>query len=456
MMMMMISLWSAVSAEKADASSELTTDRMIVAILDSEGTETVESISQADLENFNEGTLLDKSSILYNAQKVEVIEPDFIRSIALEAPVSSKEIAWGTYRVGVNKLKDSLASVDRTVIIATIDTGVDYTHPFLKGRIIKGYDVIANDTDAMDVHFHGTHVAGIIAETTPANVKIMPIRALDEEGNGYDSDMATGIRYAVDHGADIINMSFVGEGYSQYLADAINYALSKNVLVVVAAGNDSANTDLYYPASEQKVIVVSATDKEDRIASFSNTGAAIDVSAPGVNIVSTIPGGHFKSLSGTSMAAPYVSGIAAMLKLEQPTRSRQGLERLIKKYVDDRGPVGWDSQYGEGIVNVSSLGGEETAVKLPTDLIRLPSYKGVPLDKKWMIEFNRQLTERDTIDVKVFMDNKEVPIQVTPIAGKKEIVVSADKLYLPNTAYRLVIQSGKKNKYEMHFMTVLN
>ena len=89
----------------------------------------------------------------------------------------------------------------------------------------------------MDVHFHGTHIAGIIADSTPANVKIMPIRAMDEEGKGYDSDMSTAIRYAVDHGADIINLSFVGEGYSQYLDDAVKYALASNVLVVVVAGN---------------------------------------------------------------------------------------------------------------------------------------------------------------------------------------------------------------------------
>ncbi|WP_432363783.1 S8 family serine peptidase [Sporosarcina sp. UB5] len=448
----------------AVASTELAgeTDRVIVKLVDEHGVEKVESILLADVKKFEEGRLVDTTSPLYLAQHIEVLQPDFVRTIALEEPTSIKTPSWGTERVGVTNLKNSLVAAKGTVIVATIDTGVDYNHPFLKGRIVDGYDFVDNDSDPMDVHFHGTHVAGIIAETTPVNVKIMPIRVLNEEGQGYDSDVAKGIRYAVDHGAHIVNMSFAGEGYSQYLADAIAYALSKNVVVVVAAGNESANTANYFPASEQKVIVVSATDKDDRVASFSNTGSTIDVSAPGVHIVSTVPGGQFKSLSGTSMAAPHVSGIAAMLKLESPIRSRQGIERLLKRYVDDRGPAGWDSQYGEGIVNIASKGvnnvstvkdDTENAPVSSSEFIALPEHKDVPLNKKWTIEFNRLLTERDTIDVKIYMDGEKIPINVTPIAGKKEIIVTAEQLYRPNTAYRLVILSGKKNKYEMRFVT---
>ncbi|WOV88056.1 S8 family peptidase [Sporosarcina oncorhynchi] len=445
------------NVDVATASAE--SDRVIVKLVDEDGVESVESILLEDLTKYNEGRLSDKSSILYKVQDVEVMQPDFIRTIAVEKPTSSKATSWGTERIGVRNYKNSLATSKGTVIVATIDTGVDYTHPFLEGRITDGYDFVDNDTDPMDMHFHGTHVAGIIAETTPASVKIMPIRVLNEEGKGYDSDVANGIRYAVDNGARIINMSFAGEGFSFYLADAIDYALSKNVLVIVAAGNESANTNIYFPASDKRVIVVSATDKDDKVASFSNTGATIDVSAPGVDILSSVPGGQFKSLSGTSMAAPHVSGITAMLKLEQPILSRQGIERLLKKYVDDKGPVGWDSQYGEGIVNVVSLGAdnvstivEKSPVSSP-EFITLPEHRDVPLDKKWTIEFNRLLTEQDTIDIKVYMDVNELPIQVTPKDGKMEIIVSANQLYRPNTAYRLVIYSGKENKYEMHFMT---
>ncbi|MCM3636558.1 S8 family serine peptidase [Sporosarcina luteola] len=462
--LMSIGLWFSVNGKIAVASSDSTgeTDRVIVNLVDKKGDETVESISLDDLEKFNEGSLSNKSSVLYSAQDVEVLQPDFIRTIALENPTSGKAPSWGTERVGIKNFKNSLAATNRNVIVAVIDTGVDYTHPFLAGRVVEGYDFVSNDTNPMDVHFHGTHVAGIIAETTPANVKIMPIRVMDEQGNGYDSDVAKGIQFAVDHGATIINMSFAGEGYSQYLADAIDYALSKNVLVVVAAGNESASTDNYFPASNQKVIVVSATDIADNVASFSNTGAAIDISAPGVNIVSSVPGGNYKNLSGTSMAAPYVSGIAAMLKLEGPYRSHLVIERLLKQYVDDRGAAGWDPQYGEGIVNIASIGVDNVSTvkeelkKVPvpsSDVITLPEYKDVPLNKKWTVAFNRLLTGWDAIDVKVYMGSSEIPIQLTSQAGKKEIIVSANDQYRPNTAYRLVILSGNKFKYEMHFVT---
>lgn len=445
---MSIGLWFSNNGEVV-AASEGETDRVIVNLVDKKGEETVESISLDDLEQFNEGSLSNKSSILYKAKEVEVLQPDFIRTIALEEPTVSKAPSWGTERVGVRNFKNSLVPAKRNVIVAVIDTGVDYTHPFLAGRLVDGYDFVGNDADPMDVHFHGTHVAGIIAETTPANVKIMPIRTMNEKGEGYDSDAAKGIRYAVDHGAHIINMSFAGEGYSQYLAEAIDYALSKNVLVVVAAGNESAATDTYFPASNKKVIVVSATDMNDQIASFSNTGSTIDVSAPGVNILSSVPGGQFRSLSGTSMAAPYVSGIAAMFKLEQPGRTTLGIERLVKKYVDDRGSAGWDPQYGEGIVNIASTDMQKAAA----GIISMPDHRDVPLNKKWTIAFNRLLKEQDSIDFKLFAGDNEIPVQVTPKAGKKELIVSANELYRPDTVYRLEIISGKEKKYEMHFVT---
>jgi subtilisin family serine protease len=283
------------------------------------------------------------------------------------------------------------------------------------------------------------------------------------------SHVAQGIRFAVDNGAAIINMSFVGKDFSQYLSDAIQYAHSKNVLVVVASGNERGNTANYYPASDQKVLVVSAVDQNDTIASFSNTGSSVDVSAPGVGIISTVPGDLFESHSGTSMAVPYVSGIAAMLKLDEPIRSVRGIENLLKKYVDDRGAIGWDSQYGEGIVNFASYGEslivdngqhvvskEEKVAVIPkptTEIISLPEHKNVALDKVWTIQFNRQLTERDIISIKLFTNDKEIPISLTPNRARKEILVSATGAYHPGTAYRLMIHVEKGKKYQMDFVT---
>ncbi|MCG7337144.1 S8 family serine peptidase [Sporosarcina sp. ACRSM] len=427
------------------------TDRVLVKVTDNEGNEFVESVLTEELGQAEEDFLSDESSVLYEAQEVETLEPDFRRYIAIQ-PVSTETMSWGTERIGITELKSKTAPSNERVIVAVIDTGVDYTHPFLKGRMVQGYDVVADDTDPMDVHFHGTHVAGIIADTTPANVKIMPIRVMDEEGRGYDSDIAKGIRYAVDNGADIINMSFVGQGYSQYLADTIQYALSNNVLVIAAAGNEKADTSDYYPASEQKIIVVSATDNNDRIAQFSNTGSSIDVSAPGVDIVSTIPQRKFGSASGTSMAAPYVSGVAAMLKMDDPSREIPELERLLKVYVDDRGTIGWDPLYGEGIINFTEYA--NNPANGATEFIQLPEVHDVPLDKVWSIKFNRELLEQDIVNVKLLQGTNEIPIQTAVNPQNKEIITTTPLTpFKPNSSYRLLIKIENGENYEMVFTT---
>jgi len=425
------------SANEVFASSK-ESDRLLVKLVSEDGSEFIESVSEEEFELLN---------------GVEVLQPDFIRYAAIQTTTGVAD-SWGKERIGIKKMVPGKG----TVVIAVIDTGVDYTHPLLKDRIVAGYDVLKNTSDPMDVHFHGTHVAGIIADSTPVNVKIMPIRAMDEKGKGYDSDISTAIRFAVDNGADIINLSFIGEGYSQYLTDALNYALANNVLVVVVAGNNGADTANYFPASEQNVIVVSATDQHDRIASFSNTGDAIDLSAPGVGIVSSLPGNRYGSLTGTSMAVPFVSSVAAMIKLDDSSRSIQEIERLLKKYVDDQGAVGWDPIFGEGIVNVASYDEpqSESADVAGLDFsnfISLPSVRNVPLNKEWHIEFTRQLSTKDIIDVQVFRGNDVVPITLRSKVETKEIVARPVSSYAPSTSYKLVIRVKNGKSYKMDFYT---
>lgn len=417
-------------------------DRLLVKLVSEDGSELIESMSKKEVELLN---------------GVEVLQPDFIRYAAIQTP-DIRSNSWGKERIGVKKVENKLVPGKGSVVIAVIDTGVDYTHPMLKDRIVAGYDVLKNTSDPMDVHFHGTHVAGIIADSTPANVKIMPIRALNEKGEGYDSDISKAIRFAVDNGADIINLSFVGEDYSQYLANALNYALAKDVLVVVVAGNNGADTANYFPASEKNIIVVSATDQNDNIASFSNTGDAIDLAAPGVGIVSSLPGNRYGSLNGTSMAAPFVSSIAAMIKLDDPTRSIKDIERLLKKYVDDRGVVGWDPIFGVGIVNVASydeprsVSEDVSGMDFP-NFISLPSVRNVPLTKEWRIEFTRQLSKKDIIDVQVFRGSKVVPIRLRSKVETKEIIAIPNSPYVPFTSYKLVIRVKNGKNYQMDFYT---
>ncbi|MFA5106720.1 MAG: S8 family serine peptidase [Patescibacteria group bacterium] len=188
-------------------------------------------------------------------------------------------------------------------IVAVIDTGVNLSHPELSASIVQGYDFVDDDTSPYDVGGHGTHVAGTIAARgnnsdgvtgVSWSAKIMPIRVLGI-GGGTNSDIADGIRYAVDHGAKVLNMSLGGTGYSQVLYDAIDYAKTHDVLAVVAAGNDGRNNDggtHTYPCDYDldNIICVAATTQTDALASFSNYGTtSVDVAAPGTNIMSTYP-----------------------------------------------------------------------------------------------------------------------------------------------------------------------
>ena len=282
-----------------------------------------------------------------------------------------------------------------SVAIAVIDTGVDYNHEDLKKNIWKdanskpgrdfvdidtkeykkdGYALISEedytdiDSKPTDYNGHGTHCAGVVAavagnSTGVAGVankcKVMPVRAgfsiihplWGETGIFEDDDIANAIRYAADSGAQTISMSFGGPIPALIVRDAIDYAYSKGVVLIAAAGND--NTDeLSYPAAHNKVIAVSATDKNDQKASFSNYGDWIDVSAPGSYILSTIPetddGYKYAFMWGTSMACPYVAGLAGLIISERPGSTNAEVYTLLRDNTDDIG----NPAIGTGRVNV--------------------------------------------------------------------------------------------------------
>jgi subtilisin family serine protease len=202
------------------------------------------------------------------------------------------------------------------VVVAVIDTGIDFSHPVFAGRIATPYyDFFSNDTTPQDEaggagYGHGTFVAGLIALTAPG-AKIMPLRAFASDGIGSSFDIARAIQFAVDNGADVINMSFGSRESDSFVDDAMNYASGKAFLVA-AAGNDNLN-QLHYPGMSNKTLCVAATDATDRKAAFSNYHRDVDASAPGVNIYSTYPGGRYATWSGTSFSTPLVSGQAALL-----------------------------------------------------------------------------------------------------------------------------------------------
>jgi len=246
------------------------------------------------------------------------------------------------------------------VTIAIIDTGVDYTHADLASKCVAGYNFVGHNNNPMDDHGHGTHVAGIAAAignngTGVAGVdwsaRIMPIKVLNSQGSGYDSDVASGIRYAADHGAQVINMSLGSSEYSYTLEEAVNYAFNKGVTIVAAAGNDDGAVG--YPAACPHVIAVGALDSSDRLASFSNRGSDLDLTAPGVNILSTVPGGYQK-MSGTSMASPVVTGCASLVLASYPDYGPSQVESALEAGATDLGSAGFDTTFGYGKVNPST------------------------------------------------------------------------------------------------------
>ena len=259
----------------------------------------------------------------------------------------------------------SLINQKKEVKVAVLDTGVDYTHPDLENRVDveNGYNFVDNNYDTMDYNGHGTHISGIISAkannevglvgiTGNLDVKILPVKVLDESGYGDTISIVKGIIFAVDSGADIINLSLGVQAKSELIAKAIEYAKSKGVFVVAAAGNDNENSDNFSPAGDG-AFTVAAMNYNYRKAYFSDYGNSIKVAAPGVQILSTVPGGY-EAWDGTSMAAPVVSGIAAMLKAEKPDLSLSEMEDVLQSTATDIMYEGRDQTSGYGLVNAYS------------------------------------------------------------------------------------------------------
>ena len=278
---------------------------------------------------------------------------------------------WYRYQPALNLVNANRAiaiSRGRGIIIADIDSAVDYGHPALRGVLTGGRDFLAEKevnngastlnqatssfldqatasfldqatasfldqatasfldqatASFLDAHSpgrgHGTMVAGILAAVAPDSL-VMPLRVFDDSGQANVSDIVKAIRYAVRNGARVINMSFGTADDSRTLRRAIEYAQKYKVTLVASAGND--NTDkAQYPAGYSGVITVAATDLLDRKAAFSNYGATVEVAAPGVNIISSYPGGYYAVLSGTSFSAPIVAGEAALLLSQRPANT---------------------------------------------------------------------------------------------------------------------------------------
>jgi subtilisin family serine protease len=272
-------------------------------------------------------------------------------------------------------------------VVAVVDTGVDTTHPDLRDRVVTGWSAtgVPATTDPVG---HGTHVAGIVAARAgdgfgvagfAPDAAIMPIQAADATGAIYASAVASGVLWAVDNGADVINLSLAGTQASAVLDVAIAHAVAAGVPVVVAAGNEHEDGNpRMYPASHPDVIAVGALDAEGRRASFSSTGADLDLVAPGKAVLSTRPGAQHSFASGTSMAAPLVAAAVAALQEVQPDLSPAAVREVLEGSAVDLGRRGRDDEHGHGALDLraalTALGAapvvpepvEEAPVEAPT------------------------------------------------------------------------------------------
>jgi type VII secretion-associated serine protease mycosin len=300
---------------------------------------------------------------------VEYAEPSYrvqlVAAVAVNDPLTA-----GQYSLDRMRVRDAWSlSKGGSGVVAVLDTGVQANHPDLSGRVLAGYDFVNDDTNAADDNGHGTWVSGIIAAKPNDGYgiagiswtdRILPVKIMSREGTGSTSDLISGIRWAADHGATVINMSVGGFPYTQGVQDAINYAWTKGVVLVGAAGNNNRE-ETFYPASMANVVSVSATQREDEFSHWSSYGPKVDVSAPGSSVQTTNctvctyadhhTWGAHTYISGTSFATPNVAGVVALIRARYPSWTpQQVVDRLIAT-VDDRGTSGWDIRYGRGRVN---------------------------------------------------------------------------------------------------------
>lgn len=326
---------------------------------------------------------------------------------AQDEPIGAQ---WALERIGFDANLAPAAA--NPIIVAVIDSGLDYYHPDLAQQSIWansgesangtdddgngyvddviGWNFIDNDNNPWDLAGHGTHVSGLIAHINPG-ARVMPLRVLNFMGRGRSTGIAEAIYYATKHGARIINLSLGGQEISRTEERAIDYAHANNVLVIVAAGNEGIEATEYGPAGLDNVITVGATGEDDKRASFSNWGPTLDISAPGIDVVSlrarytdfTLIAGaadyaagdgflgeqaKFYRATGTSFAAPIVTGIASLLISQNPQLSADDVKRVLLQNARDAETPGVDQYTGYGIIDARAALAADPAFFIETSI----------------------------------------------------------------------------------------
>ncbi|MGQ9757720.1 MAG: S8 family serine peptidase [Actinomycetota bacterium] len=325
---------------------------------------------------------------LLTSPLVRIAEPNLVFQASLTDPndprYSQQWNLWDNYGINADYAWD-LQKGSPSLSLAVIDTGIDFSHPDLYGRILSnGYDFVNGDPDPDDDDRHGTMIAGIACANADnlqgvAGIdwyaKIMPIKALDSGGRGSLDTVVNSIYYAANQGASVINMSFTASTYSQMLQEAVEYAHARGCVLVAAAGNEGTET-VDYPAGLTYVIGVGSIGRDGKRSYFSNYNTTVDLVAPGEDIWSTDLGGKYSRGSGTSEAAPHVSAAALLVLAEYPGSTPLEVWRRLRDGARDLGSPGYDEEYGWGLLDLYA------SLRVPLVTITSPEEYSYPASGK--------------------------------------------------------------------------
>lgn len=286
--------------------------------------------------------------------------------VALDDPGQTQQ--WAHRRLATSRVWTRASGAG--AVVAIVDTGIDAAHEDLAGALVPGADFVgdsySSEQGRVDPQGHGTHVAGIVAARAgngrggagiAPQARVMPLRVLDADGAGWNSDIAEAIIYATDHGADVINLSLGGPTRDEATKTAVEYAVARGVVVVAAAGNNRLKGNApTFPAAYDAVIGVGSITRTDTASEFSNTGAYVDVVAPGSDIYSTAPRAlepaGYRLMSGTSMATPHVAALAALARDASDRKLDPTMfYRALMETADDLGTPGRDDTFGHGLID---------------------------------------------------------------------------------------------------------
>lgn len=332
----------------------------------------------------------------------EVVKPPkgFVSTNSIE------RVDWGMKAINVHtSWKDKIFG--KKVKVAVIDSGIDLNHRDL--NVVGGKSFVDYTTSYHDDNGHGTHVAGIISaqhngfgiKGVAPNVELYALKVLNEHGTGSSSSIIDAINWCIDNDIDIINMSLSLNGESTLLNWTVDAAISNNILVVASAGNEGRDNSVLSPASHPDTIAVSSIDPVKRISEFSSRGPEVNVTAPGHAIYSTYRFNSYEYMSGTSMAAPYVSGTLALIKEKYPNLSIKQYKELLYQNTVDLGVTGFDVLYGHGLIQSPPYQTSHLTPEAPNGL------KANPLDKAVMLTWFRH-NNKNVIGFNVYVNNRKV------------------------------------------------